>query len=74
MAAPSQPILDAALTAYRDALAGRVVAFEGKRYESHDIDKLSAEVDKWRRIVDNELRAAQGRSGIRASVAVFSDV
>ena len=73
MDAPSQPILDAVLIAYRDALVGKLVMFEGKRYEPHDIDKLSNEVDKWRRMVDMEKRSMIGNVGPRSSTAVFRD-
>lgn len=73
MAAPSQPILDAVLIAYQNALAGKTVMFGGNRYESHDIDKLSAEVTKWQRIVSDELRAQAGRSGLNIMTATFND-
>ena len=66
-------LLAAATAAYKEALDGRVTQFNGRRWEPHDINLLSAEVDKWQRVVDAEQRAARGQAGTRFSQATFND-
>ena len=74
MSTPSEIMLAAVTEAYQGALAGRVVQFEGRRYEPQDISALASELIRWRRIVSQEQAALAGRgTPARHSIAVFSD-
>ena len=47
-------ILDEITTAYRDALAGKTVKFNGREITTHDLPALRKEMQYWERKVASE--------------------
>lgn len=47
-------ILDEITTAYRDALSGKTVKFNGREITKHDIKALRDEMTHWQRVVASE--------------------
>ncbi len=72
--ATSTEMLAAVQAAYTAALSGRVVEFNGNRFEPHDIDKLRGELSHWETRVKQEQQTAAGlNSSARYAQASFSD-
>ena len=66
--------LAAVQAAYTAALTGRVVEFNGQRFEPHDIEKLRSELSHWETRVKQEQQASAGlSSSARYSQASFND-
>jgi len=66
-------MLALAQAAYQEALAGKETTYNGRRWTTHDINLLSAEVEKWQRAVNAEARLAAGGSRTSFSQATFAD-
>ena len=56
-------MLAKAQTAYADALGGKVVQYNGRRYETHELPTLLAQVQFWQQQVNAETARASGTSG-----------
>lgn len=66
--------LTAVQAAYAAALAGRVVEFNGQRFEPHDIAALRAELTHWETRAKAEQQTAAGlSSSARYAQASFND-
>lgn len=50
----SSDILDEITTAYRDALAGKTVRFNGREITTHDLPALRKEMTYWQGVVASE--------------------
>lgn len=68
----AQTMLDAAKSAYTDALAGKAVSYNDRAVTRQDIKMLSEEIDKWTRIVDSLTRRAQGQTAGNIRIAKWS--
>ena len=53
-------MLATAQTAYKNALSAQFTQFNGRRWQSHEIDKMLAQVNHWQGVVDRETAAANG--------------
>lgn len=58
--ATAAEMLAAAETAYQEALAGRSTRFNGRQWESHEIDKLLEQVKYWKTQASIEASRAAG--------------
>lgn len=59
-------------TAYEAALNGRTVTYQQKSVGYQDIEKLSAELDKWQSIVDTLEAQAAGATNPGVRIATWS--
>jgi hypothetical protein len=66
-------MLTAVTDAYRGALAGKVVEFDGRHWEPHDIIALGKELSRWQRIVAAESASVPMFGTSRYRVASFDD-
>lgn len=66
----AQANLEAAKTAYRQALSARATGFEGRTLQRQDIDQLLLQVQYWQREVDR-LSAAAGLTAPQRRVSTL---
>lgn len=52
--------------AYQNALSGKSVALNGKRFDQHEINDMLRQVDVWQERVKDEQAAASGTPRYRA--------
>ena len=70
--AEAQAFLAAAETAYTNALGGKAVKYNGKDMTYQDIDILSAEIDKWQKVVNTLTASAAGATNPGVRIATWN--
>ena len=68
----AQTMLTAVTTAYTAALNGQSVRYQDKAVTRQDLAMLSAEMDKWQRIVAELTAQANGANSGRIRIATWS--
>jgi len=70
--AEAQARLTLIQTAYDAALSGRTVSYQNRSVSYQDIDRLSAELDKWQGKVDTLTAQAAGATNPGVRIATWS--